>query len=220
MNKETSFEETYIQVFGAKGQGHENQLRIGFLQTVVSGKIPGTQNSIEDALKNENELLEKAEKDSDIIVTQKEISELQAMQAMREWYLQAEKVQIYDAKQEILPELTDAQLPYITNSIDDCMKVLYKHRIASLKTIFDNSFKTNEKCRDKAVRATAEMLLKSNNEEIRDYVITVMAKYQAGLKRTLDKALVNNNAKAIQHAAEKLEKTGVASLQEYALRIR
>jgi len=167
-------EETYKRVFGRELSRRDTD-RMNFLETVVQDvvEIDGEKYSIEDALTNREVAITNAECDeAQLKKLAHELKKYNAMCAMRDWYLQSGTVMPDKAKREIVPQLAEAGLDYVNDTLDDCMKVLYQYRMKAIKNKFDLELKKGSD----DIRKTAQETIKQA-PDLKDYVITKMAEY-------------------------------------------
>jgi hypothetical protein len=220
-----SIEETYRKVFGDDIKQPDFK-RIEFLESIANDLVSVGKEflTLDEAVKLVDQKLEEEEKkpkNQQSVSKQaqytQQLKEYQAMQDLRNnWYLQSEKSNIQNSKQNIVQGLLEANMEYILNTLEDCMKVLQKHRIETLLEPFYKAFKTKNGKLDTAVRTAAQKLLALNVTEIEDKVVNRMAEYHAELKDSLDKALESGDDNLINNAAQTLRKTEVPGLQAYA----
>ncbi len=225
-----SVEETYKQVFGNTLQEPDQQ-RIKFLRSVTSGNVlyEGKDVKLADAMafaqldieglvdeiKSAKKQAEKTQLTGDVEACQEALDEYEAVSEMRTWYLAAEKESIQTSKVCVLQPLFQANLSYVVDTIEDCMKVLYKERIKSLIQSFYDAFEV-KKCRDAAISARAEQLLAKNIPALTEAIMERMIPYHARLKELLDNAVNAGRKRAIKRAVMRLNDTGVPSLIQYA----
>src|SRR5574342_439855 len=226
-----SVEETYKQVFGSQLDQKDKE-RIEFLRAVttervvykkelmpldkaaeiVTGELEDVVEDLQTAKREEKEDLS-----AEAASLHNILLDYCAIKAMRqEWYLQSEKLSKHDVKVSIVPELLEAGLEYVQETLNDCMEVLRKQRIKDLATTLDKAFAVKGKLKDKAISLTAESLLQKNVPELTEIVLPRMVSYHAHLRGLLDSALENGHQRAVDRALKRIEDTGAPKLQEYA----
>ncbi|MEM3154087.1 MAG: hypothetical protein QW165_00785 [Candidatus Woesearchaeota archaeon] len=225
-----SVEETYKQVFG-RTNSPDDRNRITFLREVVTGMISYKQQQIPlekaifmveqerdglaDDYANETDKSIKSEIEAEMNGCSQLLLEYDAIAEMRKWYLESEKTNKQDAKICVVQPLLAADMIYVHEALEDCMEVLYQHRIQSLIGQLDKAMKV-KKNKDSTIRMIAESLLEKKIPAVTDAVISKMASYHSHLKRQLDFALEGGNERAIKYAVTRLNKTNVPTLQKYA----
>lgn len=226
-----SVEETYKQVFGST-LDKDSKDRIEFLKSATTGnvvykkelmnleeakKIVGRElddvvEELQSANKNEKkELSSEAEGLNSLLLG------YAAIETMREkWYLQAEKLSRQDAKIDVVPELIEAGLGYVNETLNDCMEVLHKQRIKELAKSLYDAFDVKGNLKDTAISLVAESLLQKKSPELTELVVTRMADYHKHLRGLLDDALENGHERAVARVVKRIEHSGVPSLIKYA----
>jgi len=205
-SEDFSVENIYNKVFGRE-QGEfsgAHAMRLVFLDQVVTGitHINHRDILLENAIKRE--------KDDHIK------REYIAAYAMRDMYLSAEKTSRNEAIERVKGPLRIAKVGWILDVLDECVEVLYRHRIQKLKGLLKEAFSERPNCGYGGIIATAETLYATGNPDLQKFVIEEMEKYHKSLKSVLNEALPTNNASTIGMAAESLFYTGVPHLEQYA----
>lgn len=225
-----SVEETYKQVFGRATEPGDRE-RIEFLREAATGMafynkellplekavsaVEEERNGLAEEYANEEGKEAKARIAAEIEECSQQLLKYDAVEEMRKWYLESEKTSKQEAKVCVVQPLLTANMKYVADTLDDCMEVLRKHRIADLISLLDSALKTR-KNRSQAALIVAEALIKKGIPEIEDAVLHKMAQYHSSLKSQLINALESKNDRAIKYAAAQLHNTGVPALQKYA----
>ena len=214
---EIAINSAYKEVFGDLEE--PDQKRKEALESVVKDRILlGTMELTIDetisTLTGMHETAKEGELQADL---KQKIKDHELLRTLREWYEAAEKEHLQDAKARVVQNLPGTDMPYIQDNLEECMLVLYKHKITSLTEPFYTSLEIRKgKTRDdRTIRQEAEKLLKIKNNEITDAVVANMEVYHMQLKGTLNVALDAGNDKEITSAAQVLHDTGVQSLRDY-----
>lgn len=226
-----SVEETYKQVFGTQLDKSDKD-RIEFLKSAATGNVcyKNEMMTLENAMATVSEELKETIKDlqgadkSEKKMLSAEAEGLnylllgyEAIKTMREkWYLQSERVFKQDAKIDIVPELLEAKLDYVNETLNDCMEVLHKQRIKELAKSLYDAFDVKGNLKDTAISLVAESLLKKKSFELTELVVTRMADYHKHLRGLLDDALEQGHERAVARTVKRIECTGVPSLIKYA----
>ncbi len=179
---------SYRKFFSIDDFTKSDQERLCFLESIASGEIP--------LLDDRN---------------------ASASQTIREWYVKAEKEPQQDAKAKIAQSLLGTDLPHIQNSLENCMMVLYNHRIDSLLENFHEALKIRkgQTRTDRTIRQEAEKLLKIGNDDITNIVNANVEIYNQQLESALDNALAEGRDREIIVTAQTLIDTKVRSLGDY-----
>lgn len=223
-------EETYKQVFG-KATAPGDRERIEFLREAATGLVfynkellplekavlaaEEERNGLAEEYANEEGKEAKAGIAAEIEECSQLLLKYDAVEEMRKWYLESENTSIQEAKVCVVQPLLNANMEYVLDTLDDCMKVLHKHRIRELVALLEIALKST-KNKDLAVRVVAETLLQKRVPEIENIVLDKMAAYHSHLKSRLISALESKNERSIKYAAAQLKNTGVPTLQKYA----
>ena len=213
-------EHAYIEIFGTD-LGENDRQRIGFLEEVIEGIVPekGEYVTLEAALSKSMDKDAKRNPD-DNDGHSPYTKELLAREAVRDWYLQSDKEPLQNAKPLLSQLCRDADLDYVVDELEGCMKVLQRHfelkEFPRYVKIFDGALKAREEIRPVVVHETADYVIRSGNKEAIDYVTKKIAEYDGQLKARLEKAFALGDASAVEKAAKALEATGVPELQKYA----
>jgi hypothetical protein len=214
---ETAITSAYKEVFGDLEE--PDQKRKEALESVVKdrillGTMEITIDESIDTLKVMHGNAKEGELQADI---KQKIKDHELLRTLREWYETSEKEPLQDAKARVVQNMPGTDMPYIQDNLEECMLVLYKHRITSLTEPFYTSLGIRKGLTrdDKIIRKEAEKLLKIKNSEITDIVVANMEVYHLQLKSTLNNALEEGDDKTITSAAQILYDSGVPSLREY-----
>ncbi len=214
---ETAISSAYREVFGDLEE--PDQKRKQALENVVKDKVfLGTMElTIDEAiitLKGMHEIAKEGEMQADI---NQKIKDYEVLRTLREWYDTAEKEPLQEAKARVVQNLPGTDMPYIQDNLEECMLVLYKHKITSLTEPFYTALEIRKGATrdDKTIRREAEKLLRTKNNEITDIVVANMEVYHMQLKATLKEALEEGNDKTITAAAQIMYDSGVLTLREY-----
>lgn len=214
---ETAIASAYKEVFGDLEE--PDQKRKEALENVVKDRILlGTMETTIDESINTLRVMHGNAKEGELQADiRQKIKDHELLRTLREWYEVAEKEPLQEAKARVVQNMVGTDMPYIQDNLEECMLVLYKHKITSLTEPFYTSLEIRKgKTRDdRTIRQEAEKLLKIKNSDITDAVVANMEVYHMQLKGTLNVALDEGNDKDITSAAQVLHDTGVQSLRDY-----
>src|SRR3990172_1259332 len=181
---EIAITSAYKEVFGDLEE--PDQKRKEALDSVVKDRVLlGTmENTIDESiytLKVMHGNAKEGELQADI---KQKIKDHELLRTLREWYEVAEKEPLQEAKARVVQNLPGTDMPYIQDNLEECMLVLYKHKITSLTEPFYTSLEIRKgKTRDdKTIRRESEKLLKIENNDITEIVVANMEVYHLQLK--------------------------------------
>lgn len=214
---EIAITSAYKEVFGDLEE--PDQKRKEALESVVKDRVLlGTmENTIDESIYTLRVMHGNAKEGELQADIKQKIKDHELLRALREWYDVAEKEPLQEAKARVVQNLIGTDMPYIEGNLEECMLVLYKHKITSLTEPFYTSLEIKKgKTRDdKTIRQEAEKLIKIKNNEITEIVVANMEVYHLQLKAKLDNAVDQGNDKELTSAAQVLHDTGVQSLRDY-----
>ncbi len=214
---EIAITSAYKEVFGDLEE--PDQKRKEALESVVKDRILlGTMEmTIDDSIDTLRVMHGNAKEGELQADIKQKIKDHELLRTLREWYETAEKEPLQEAKARIVQNLPGTDMPYVECNLEECMLVLYKHKITSLTEPFYTALeiRKGQTRNDKTIRQEAEKLLKIKNSEITDIVVANMEVYHLQLKATLNNALEEGDDKAITSAAQILYDSGVPTLRDY-----
>jgi len=208
-------ETIYRTVF--KTKKNEDFERLEFLERVISGKYPyGDQLvDLEDAIEMEG--MEYTICKGFDYKTERHINEMEAIRTTREWYKRFSST-IQEGKEEIGKALIEAEISPVSDTLEDCLKVLkhYREKIECIR-ILRAASQTPKKHRTSAVYATAETLLDTiRNPDSRRTIFEFMEKYEKKLIKNFNRAVKKGKIIQIADAYMELSLTHEPEVMEYA----